>query len=96
MTVARLIGGLASIVSAVGWEAADFWSRRCVRGTIALEEKAKELFDAGEDNISTAAYAVGFNNPKYFAYCFRSQYQQSPSEYVKEVKGQRKKNLQKS
>jgi len=56
-------------------------------------KKAKSLFDAGEDNISVAAYAVGFSNPKYFSYCFRAQFQQSPSDYVKGIKSQRKKKL---
>lgn len=53
-------------------------------------KKSKEIFDAGEENISTVAYAVGFSNPKYFSTCFRAKYQQTPSEYLKDLKQGRK------
>ena len=53
-------------------------------------KKSKEIFDAGEENISTVAYAVGFSNPKYFSTCFRSKYQQTPSEYLKSIKQRRR------
>jgi len=46
-------------------------------------KKAKEYFDAGEDNISTVAFAVGFNHPTYFSTCFKIQFTQSPREYIK-------------
>lgn len=49
-------------------------------------QKAKEIFDAGEVNISTVSYQVGFNNPKYFSTCFKSRFNQSPSEYLKSLK----------
>ncbi|SOD12152.1 hybrid sensor histidine kinase/response regulator transcription factor [Pedobacter xixiisoli] len=52
--------------------------------------KAKEIFDAGEENISTVAYAIGFSNPKYFSTCFRSKYNQTPSEYLKSIRQRRK------
>lgn len=48
-------------------------------------KKAKELFDGGEDNVSVVAYAVGFNNPKYFSTCFKAQYQVTPSDYLKSI-----------
>jgi signal transduction histidine kinase/DNA-binding response OmpR family regulator len=46
-------------------------------------QRAKQMLGAGEDNISQVAYAVGFNNPKYFSTCFKEKYHQSPSEYLK-------------
>lgn len=46
-------------------------------------EKAKALFNEGHNNISTVAYKVGFNNPKYFSTCFKTQYAITPKEYVK-------------
>ena len=49
-------------------------------------KKAKALLDAGESNISVAAYSVGFSNPKYFSSCFKAHYGQSPSDYVKSMK----------
>lgn len=49
-------------------------------------KRAKQHLDAGETNISTVAYAIGFNNAKYFSTCFREKYQVTPSEYLKSVK----------
>lgn len=46
-------------------------------------QRAKQLLDAGENNVSEIAYAVGFNNPKYFSTCFREKYQVSPSDYLR-------------
>ncbi|WEK18493.1 MAG: two-component regulator propeller domain-containing protein [Candidatus Pedobacter colombiensis] len=46
-------------------------------------KRAKQLLDTGEHNISEIAYAVGFNNAKYFSRCFKEDYGISPSEYLK-------------
>lgn len=35
-------------------------------------------------SISQTAYAVGFNDPKYFAKCFKNEYGMGPKAYVKE------------
>ena len=35
--------------------------------------------------ISEAAFAVGFNDPKYFSKCFKKQYDRSPKEFGKEA-----------
>ncbi|MBW8684676.1 AraC family transcriptional regulator [Chitinophaga rhizophila] len=45
--------------------------------------KARQLFDAGEENISGVAYTVGFSNPKYFSTCFKNRFGQTPSEYLR-------------
>ncbi len=45
--------------------------------------KAKKMFDLGEGNVSTVAYAVGFNNPKYFSTCFKAQFNLTPTDYLK-------------
>ena len=44
---------------------------------------AKELLSAktGNRNITEIAYAVGFNDPKYFTRCFTKMYGVSPSAY---------------
>ncbi|MEJ6980031.1 two-component regulator propeller domain-containing protein [Pedobacter sp. P351] len=49
-------------------------------------KKVKNLFDAGEDNISTAAYSVGFTNPKYLTFCFKKRYKQNPSDYIRAIR----------
>ena len=44
---------------------------------------ARELLSAktGNRNITEIAYAVGFNDPKYFTRCFTKLYGQSPSSW---------------
>ena len=37
-------------------------------------------------NISDIAYAVGFNDPKYFSTCFKSEFGLTPREFVKKKK----------
>ena len=32
--------------------------------------------------ISELAYAVGFNDPKYFSLCFKKEFGMLPSEYI--------------
>jgi CheY-like chemotaxis protein/AraC-like DNA-binding protein/anti-sigma regulatory factor (Ser/Thr protein kinase) len=49
-------------------------------------KKGKQLLDAGETNIAQVAYAVGFNDAKYFGSCFKKQYHYTPSEYLKEMR----------
>ncbi|MPM76331.1 HTH-type transcriptional activator RhaS [bioreactor metagenome] len=35
-------------------------------------------------NISEVSYAVGFNDPKYFSTCFKTEFGLTPREYIKE------------
>ncbi|MCD4683699.1 MAG: response regulator, partial [Bacteroidales bacterium] len=42
---------------------------------------AAQLIKKKSDNIAQISYAVGFNNPSYFAECFKKQFGVSPSEY---------------
>jgi len=49
-------------------------------------KRGKQLLDAGEDNISIAAYTSGFHNAKYFSTCFKEKYHISPSTYLKKEK----------
>jgi CheY-like chemotaxis protein len=50
--------------------------------TIRLKVAAR-LLKQGKYNISEIAYAVGFNNPKYFSTCFSEMFSVSPKEYMK-------------
>ncbi|WP_353137138.1 two-component regulator propeller domain-containing protein [Pseudopedobacter sp.] len=45
-------------------------------------ERAKAMFDEGHNNISHVAYAVGFNNPKYFSTCFKAHFATTPTAYI--------------
>jgi len=43
---------------------------------------AASLLKKGKYNISEVAYAVGFNNPKYFSTCFSELFEMSPKEFM--------------
>jgi len=43
--------------------------------------KAARLIEHGFGNITEIAFEVGFNNPSYFAECFRKQFGCPPSRY---------------
>ena len=50
--------------------------------TIRLK-RAANLIEQGFGNIAEITFEVGFNNPSYFAKCFREMYGSLPSEYAK-------------
>ena len=45
-------------------------------------KRAAQLLEKKSATIVEIAYEVGFNNPSYFAECFRQQFGKSPSEYT--------------
>jgi len=45
-------------------------------------KKAADLLNQKYGNVAQIAYEVGFNNPAYFAECFRKQFGKLPSVYV--------------
>ena len=47
-------------------------------------KRSCQLLQASEMNISEVAYAVGFNDPKYFARCFKKEFGKTPGQYQKE------------
>lgn len=49
---------------------------------IRLKESCRRLKDKSV-SISEVAYSVGFSDPKYFATCFKNEFNISPSEYQK-------------
>ena len=48
-------------------------------------KKAEMLLKQRKLSISEVAFAVGFNDPKYFSKSFREQYGKSPSQFVEEM-----------
>lgn len=47
--------------------------------------EAREKLIAGM-NVSEASYAVGISDPNYFTKCFKKQFGQTPSEFVKSIR----------
>jgi signal transduction histidine kinase/DNA-binding response OmpR family regulator/streptogramin lyase len=45
-------------------------------------QKALQIIEAGENNISQIAYGVGINDTRYFSKCFKQKYGMNPSEYI--------------
>lgn len=48
-------------------------------------KKAEMLLKQRKMSISEVAFAVGFNDPRYFSKSFKEQYGKSPSQFVEEV-----------
>lgn len=46
-------------------------------------KRAVQLIDSGIDSLSDVAYQCGFNDPNYFAKCFKKQMGMTPSDYKK-------------
>lgn len=46
-------------------------------------KRSRQYLDAGEKDIATVAYNVGFNNAGYFSTCFKEVFGMSPSDYIK-------------
>lgn len=47
---------------------------------------ACKLIENQFGNIAEVSFESGFNNPSYFAECFKKQFGSSPSDYVKKQK----------
>lgn len=53
---------------------------------IRLKAACKLMDENHEIRISDLAYAVGFNDPKYFSACFKKEFGLLPSEYIEKLK----------
>ncbi|WP_299782632.1 two-component regulator propeller domain-containing protein [uncultured Formosa sp.] len=49
-------------------------------------KRAAILIIKNKLNVSEACFAVGFNDPRYFSKCFKSQFKLTPSQFKKEAK----------
>ncbi|RJE72902.1 two-component regulator propeller domain-containing protein [Reichenbachiella sp. MSK19-1] len=52
-------------------------------------KRAAQLFEHGDYNVSEVTYQVGFSDPAYFRKCFKDQFGETPSNYIKTKKGGR-------
>lgn len=55
---------------------------------IRLTKACKLLDEQKKIRISDLAYAVGFNDPKYFSTCFKKKFSLSPKEYINRIQEQ--------
>ena len=51
-------------------------------------QKAEQLLLTGKYSVSEISYMVGFSTPTYFRQCFKEEFGQSPTEYLKQIKGE--------
>ena len=54
---------------------------------------AIQMFDNHTGNISEVAYAVGYNDPKYFSKCFKIEFGINPREYLNSISNKNKEQL---
>lgn len=59
--------------------------------SIRLKTACKIIEEKKKIRISELAYAVGFNDPKYFSSCFKKEYGLKPSEYLDKILEEEKK-----
>ena len=50
-------------------------------------QKAEQLLLSGKYTISEISYMIGFSTATYFRQCFKDEFGASPSEYLKQIKG---------
>lgn len=67
------------IVSATGVSPCDFIRNIRIK-------KAKQLLEKNKSNISEVAFAVGFNDTKYFSRCFKAEHGVTPQIYKVQIK----------
>lgn len=48
-------------------------------------KRAAQLLEQDKLRITEVAYAVGFQNPRYFSKCFQKEYGQTPSDYADSI-----------
>jgi ligand-binding sensor domain-containing protein/signal transduction histidine kinase/DNA-binding response OmpR family regulator len=49
-------------------------------------QKAEQLLLSGKYSVSEISYMIGFSTPTYFRQCFKEEFGQSPTEYLKQIK----------
>jgi ligand-binding sensor domain-containing protein/signal transduction histidine kinase/DNA-binding response OmpR family regulator len=52
-------------------------------------QKAEQLLLSGKYSVSEISYMIGFSTPTYFRQCFKEEFGQSPTEYLKQIKGEK-------
>lgn len=77
------------IVSSVGFSRSAFFKKlKSLTGLAPVEflkevriQRAAQLVETGEFNISQISYMIGMNDPRYFSRCFKQKFGMSPKEY---------------
>ncbi|MES2276130.1 MAG: two-component regulator propeller domain-containing protein [Bacteroidota bacterium] len=82
------------VATAVGLGRTTFYKKlKSLTGMAPVEfvkemrlKRGLQLMDSGEYNISEISYMAGFTSLAYFSTCFKEKYQQTPSQYLKQLK----------
>ncbi len=64
---------------------ADLSATEFIR-TIRMKEARKKLLSGM--NVSETSFAVGISDPNYFSKCFKKQFGQTPTEFLRSVRKQ--------
>ncbi|MDP4270436.1 MAG: two-component regulator propeller domain-containing protein [Bacteroidota bacterium] len=80
---------IEEIVSSVGFSRSAFFKKlKSLTGLAPVEflkevrvQRASQLIETGEFNISQITYMVGMSDPRYFSRCFKQKFGMSPREY---------------
>ncbi len=80
---------IEEIVSSVGLSRSAFFKKlKSLTGLAPVEflkevrvQRAAQLIETGEFNISQITYMVGMSDPRYFSRCFKQKFGMSPREY---------------
>lgn len=51
-------------------------------------KRAVQLLRQDKLRISEVTYAVGFNDPRYFRKCFKTEFGKSPTDFVNDFKSE--------
>jgi AraC-like DNA-binding protein len=47
-------------------------------------DRALQIMEAGETNISQVSFMVGIEDPRYFSKCFKQKFGVTPRDYIKQ------------
>ena len=65
----------------------DVYKSQAFISNVRLHADCRLIDEKKKIRIADLAYAVGFNDPKYFSSCFKTKFGLSPTEYMMKYDG---------